>query len=96
MKRLTALIATAALLGLLVGARAAAGSDEPARAASAAGVREPDRFRGGFWRPAGSDAVRPVVSLARASWSPAEAAPRRPQPGTFHAVRAVVRLATLD
>jgi hypothetical protein len=96
MKRLTALIAMAALLGLLVGARAAAGWDAPERTASAAGVREPDRLRGGFWRPAGSDATRPVVRLARDSWSPAESAQRRPQPDTLHAVRAVVRLATLD
>ncbi len=96
MKRLSGLIATAALLGVLVGARAAAGGEGLTHEASVAGVRVTDPLRGGFWRPANSDAKRPAVSLARAQWAPSDSAQRRPEPDAFAAVRAVVRLAALD
>jgi hypothetical protein len=95
MKRLTALLATAALLGSLLGARAVAGPEAVPHARSA-GVREADPLHGGFWRPAGSDAERPAVSLVRASWSPSGSVQARPEPGALAAVRAVVRLAALD
>jgi hypothetical protein len=65
--RLTVLFVTTALLGFLIGARAVG---VPAPAGGSAGVRELDRLRGGFWRPAGSDAVRPVLSLEPAAWTP--------------------------
>jgi hypothetical protein len=91
--RLTALFVTTALLGFLIGARAVG---VPAPAAGSAGVRELDPLRGSFWRPAGSDAARPAVKLARLAWTPAEASARRPQPDALAAVQAVVRLASLE
>lgn len=69
--RLTALFVITALLGFLIGARAV-GTPSPAASAPsvAAGVREMDPLRGGFWRPVGSDAQRPVARLAPVSWTP--------------------------
>ena len=94
--RLTALIVTTALLGFLVGARAVGGPAVAASVASEAGTRELDRLRGGFWRPAGSDAERPALSLEPVAWIPAETKARRPQPDAIASVRAVVRLASLE
>ena len=66
-----ALIALVFVLGLLQGTRAALGdmplAEIPAAGAPtetpAAGVSEPDALRGHFFRPAGSDAVRPTLRL---------------------------------
>jgi hypothetical protein len=94
--RLTALFVTTALLGFLIGARAVGVPTPAERAASAAGVREADRLLGTFWRPAGSDAERPVLRLAPVAWTPSESKVRRPEPDTIAAVEAVVRLASLE
>jgi hypothetical protein len=94
--RLIALLVTTALLGFLVGVRAI-GSPTPAQtAAREVGLRESDPLRGGFWRPAGSDAARPTLRLEPTAWVPPESKPGRPQPDALAAVRAVVRLASLD
>ena len=75
-----ALVALVFALGLLQGTRAALGdmplADVPAAGATTeapAGVSEPDALRGHFFRPAGSDAVRPTPRLRQSHWSPAEA-----------------------
>ena len=76
-----ALVALVFVLGLLQGTRAALGdmplAEPPAAGATigapAAGVNEPDALRGHFFRPAGSDAVRPTPRLRQSRWSPAEA-----------------------
>ena len=77
-----ALVALVFVLGLLQGTRAALG-DMPLRELPAAaeaqaetpgaGAIEPDALRGHFFRPAGSDAVRPRLRLHQSHWSPAEA-----------------------
>ena len=75
-----ALVALVFVLGLLQGTRAALG-DMPLRELPAAaeaqaplpGVSEPDALRGHFFRPAGSDAVRPVLRLHQSRWNPDEA-----------------------
>jgi hypothetical protein len=96
--RLAALMVTAALAGLSLGAHTALGASprDVERAAPVAGASEPDRLRGTFWRPAGSDAVRPTVSVRRVAWTPPETAPRHLQPDAIDSVQAVVRLASLD
>jgi len=77
-----ALVALVFVLGLLQGTRAALGdmplAELPAATAApaetpAAGVSEPDALRGHFFRPAGSDAVRPTLRLRQSRWIPAEA-----------------------
>jgi hypothetical protein len=77
-----ALVALVFVLGLLQGTRAALGdmplAEVPAAAGAetetpAAGVGEPDALRGHFFRPAGSDAVRPTLPLRQSRWNPAEA-----------------------
>jgi hypothetical protein len=77
-----ALVAFVFVLGLLQGTRAALGDmplaelSAPAEAkpeAPAAGVNEPDALRGHFFRPAGSDAVRPTLRLRQSRWTPGEA-----------------------
>jgi hypothetical protein len=94
--RLTVLFVTTALLGFLVGARAVGVPTPVGSAASSAALREMDPLRGGFWRPAGSDAARPGVRLEPAAWAPAEASTPSAQPDTLAALRAIVRLATLE
>jgi hypothetical protein len=96
MTRLTALLVATALFGFFVGTRAIGGPALTAGTASAAGVREAHPLHGGFWRPAGSDATRPVVRLERAAWTPSASTATAARPATFAAVQAVVRLASLD
>jgi hypothetical protein len=79
-KSTCALIALVVALGLVQGSRAALGSAPPAAPsdpapppAPAAGARELDPLRGGFFRPAGSDAVRPPQRLRPLAWWPGEA-----------------------
>jgi hypothetical protein len=75
-----ALVALVFVLGLLQGTRAALGDIPLAEAPAAAeapaeppaGVTEPDALRGHFFRPAGSDAVRPSLRLQQGRWSPGE------------------------
>jgi len=76
-----ALVAVVFALGLFQGSRAALGDmplgDEggPVSAAppEAPGdeAREPDALRGRFFRPLGSDAVRPTLRLRQSVWTPA-------------------------
>jgi hypothetical protein len=72
--RIGALLLVTAVAGFLIGVRATGGTlpgfdaNEPAETAE---IREVDPLRGGFWRPAGSDAVRPVVRLDVRTWEPA-------------------------
>lgn len=94
--RLTSLFVTTAVLGFLIGARAVGIPSWAGSAASSTGLREMDPLRGGFWRPAGSDATRPGVRLEPAAWTPAEASPPSAQPDTLAALRAVVRLTTRE
>lgn len=94
--RLTALVLATAMLGFLVGSRAIGGPASAVESASAAGVRERHPLHGGFWRPEGSDATRPVVRLERSAWTPAAATATAEQPAPLDAVQAVVRLALLD
>lgn len=77
-----ALVALVFVLGLLQGTRAALGdmplSELPAAAEAQAetpvpAVSEPDALRGHFFRPAGSDAVRPMLRLHQSRWNPDEA-----------------------
>ena len=76
-----ALVALVFVLGLLQGTRAALGdmplSELPAaaeaQAETPAGVSERDALRGHFFRPAGSDAVRPLLQLRQSRWNPDEA-----------------------
>jgi hypothetical protein len=97
--RLTALFVITAVLGFLVGARAV-GSPSPAESAAAtAGVREMHPLRGGFWRPAGSEAERPAVRLEPTAWAPSAPAAlpaSEARPDALAAVRAVIRLASLE
>jgi hypothetical protein len=72
-----ALVALVFLLGLLQGSRAALG-DMPLRAAAesaaeapaASAVVESDALRGHFFRPAGSNAVRPAPRMRPSVWTP--------------------------
>jgi hypothetical protein len=76
----SALVAIVFVLGLLQGTRAALGDmplgagTEPAAEAKAetpaAGEREPAERRGRFFRPEGSNAVRPALRLRQSSWRP--------------------------
>jgi hypothetical protein len=81
-----ALVALVFLLGLLQGSRAALGdlplraaaeirADAPAQAATP-GVVENDALRGRFFRPAGSNAVRPALRMRPSVWTPHSAARR--------------------
>jgi hypothetical protein len=94
--RLTALALASVLVACLAGA--GTGGRAPSADASrpARGTLDSDRLHGAFWRPAGSDARRPALSLRRVAWTPSEAKPRRPQSDTFASVQAVVRLAASD
>ena len=73
------LVAVVFALGLLQGSRAALGlgAPEPASEPIAlgevppSGVREADAARGHFYRPTGSDAVRPELRLQPSRWLPA-------------------------
>ena len=94
--RLTALVLATALLGFFLGSRAIGGPALTAGAASAAGAREKHPLHGGFWRPAGSDATRPVVRLERVAWTPSASTATAARPAPLDAVQAVVRLASLD
>ena len=77
----SALIGTVFVLGLLQGSRAALGRMPlaPTLAAStlaeapAEDGLETDTVRGHFYRPNGSDAVRPALRLRQNRWLPAEA-----------------------
>jgi hypothetical protein len=77
----SALVGVVFALGLLQGSRAALGRMPlaPALEVSAhaevpvAGELEADAIRGHFFRPKGSDAVRPVLRLRPSRWLPAEA-----------------------
>jgi hypothetical protein len=93
--RTAALLLAAALLAGLAGAgafgRPADATDLPA----SAGEYHADRWRGGFWRPAGSVAERPALRLEQTTFTP-EAKPRHPEPGTLASLRAVAQLALLD
>ncbi len=97
--RMTALALVLALVGFgVVGAsRIGTRSIEPADAPrTLRGTFERDALHGAFWRPAGSDAERPAVRLARASWTPPETRPGRPSPAALASLRAALRLASLD
>jgi hypothetical protein len=93
--RLTALALASVLVACLAagaGGRAPlADAPRPAR-----DTLDSDRLHGAFWRPAGSDATRPTLSLQRAAWAPSESQPRHPQSDALASVQAVVRLATSD
>jgi hypothetical protein len=75
----SALVVVVFVLGLLQGSRAALGrmplapALEPSAHAEApvAGALEADRVRGHFFRPQGSDAVRPELRLRPGRWLPA-------------------------
>jgi hypothetical protein len=76
--RQSALVGAVIALGLLQGARAALGrmpeaaAPEPAAPAALPGeLREVDTLRGHFYRPEGSDAVRPPLRLDERRWTPA-------------------------
>jgi hypothetical protein len=78
-----ALVALVFALGLFQGSRAALGdislgdAGGPVSAAPpeapGAGAGDPDALRGRFFRPPGSDAVRPTLRLRQSLWTPAEA-----------------------
>ena len=70
--RLTALALASVLVACLAGA--GTGGRAPLADASrpARGTLDSDRLHGAFWRPAGSDATRPTLSLQRAAWAPWE------------------------
>ena len=77
----SALVIIVFALGLLQGSRAALGrmplalALEPSAHAEVpvAGELEADTIRGHFFRPKGSDAVRPVLRLRPSRWLPADA-----------------------
>lgn len=79
----SALVALVIVLGLVQGSRAALGDialDSGAEAAAESQAEtpgpaelEPAALRGRFYRPAGSDAVRPALRLRQGSWHPARA-----------------------
>ena len=77
----SALVGVVFALGLLQGSRAALGrmplapALEPSAHAEVpvAGELEADTIRGHFFRPKGSDAVRPVLRLRPSRWLPADA-----------------------
>ena len=92
--RLTALALASVLVACLAGAGGRAPLADAPRPAR--GTLDSDHLHGAFWRPAGSDATRPALSLRRVAWTPSEAKPRRPQSDAFVSVQAVVRLAASD
>lgn len=94
--RLTALALASVLVACLAGA--GTGGRAPLADASrpARGTLDSDRLHGALWRPTGSDATRPTLSLQRAAWAPSESQPRRPQSDALASLQAVVRLATSD
>lgn len=74
----SALVGVVFALGLLQGSRAALGpvpeppAAEPAAFADVPGAdRKADTRRGHFYRPEGSDAVRPALRLRPSRWTPA-------------------------
>ena len=69
--RIGTLVLLTAMAGFLIGVRATGGTLPVFETPETAELRERDPIRGGFWRPAGSDAVRPVVRLEAKSWEPA-------------------------
>ncbi|MEN8161016.1 MAG: hypothetical protein ABFS41_13160 [Myxococcota bacterium] len=69
--RIGTLFLVTAVAGFLVGVRATGGTLPVFDAPETAALREADPIRGGFWRPVGSDAVRPVVRLEVRTWEPA-------------------------
>jgi hypothetical protein len=96
--RMTALALVVGLVGFGVGASVITrpSAEQAGAPRTLRGTFERDALHGAFWRPAGSDAERPALRLARASWTPPETRPRRPRPDALASVRAVVRLASLD
>jgi hypothetical protein len=75
--RQSALVGAVIALGLLQGSRAALGrmpdasaEGRPAAAAAPPQKREVDAVRGHFYRPSGSDAVRPPLHLDERRWNP--------------------------
>ena len=93
--RTAALLLAAALLVGLAGAGTSGRGADASDLAASAGEYQADRWRGGFWRPAGSVAERPALRLARTTFTP-EAQPQRAEPGTLASLRAVAQLALLD
>ena len=93
--RTAALFLAAALLVGLAGAGGFGRSADAAAPSASAGEYQADRWRGGFWRPAGSVAERPALRLEQATFTP-EAQPQRPAPGTLASLLAVAELALLD
>lgn len=93
--RMAALALVLALVGFGVGASVIGrpGAEPAGTPRIERGSFERDALHGAFWRPAGSDAERPALRLARASWTPPETQPRL---DALASVRAVVRLASLD
>ena len=94
--RLTALALASVLVACLAGAGPGSRAPLPQAAAPAFGTLDADRQHGSFWRPAGSDATRPALSLERVAWTPSDSKPRRPQSDALASVQAVVRLAASD
>jgi hypothetical protein len=93
--RTAALLLVAALLVGLAGAGALGRGADAAAPSAPAGEFQADRWRGGFWRPAGSVAERPPLRLEQTTFTPA-AKPQHPGPGTLASLRAVAQLALLD
>ena len=94
--RLTALVLASVVVACLAGTGAGgrgalAGAPRPALR-----TLDHELLHGAFWRPAGSDARRPALSLERATWAPPASQPRRPHGDTLASVQAVVRLAASD
>ena len=75
----TALVALVMVLGLLQGTRTALGPAPLAPPAApdfaAPPARELYPVRGHFFRPAGSDAVRPALRLRPVAWQPERSVP---------------------
>jgi hypothetical protein len=74
-----ALVTVVLVLGLFQGTRTALGRVPPESVAYVAPiavpVREHDPIRGHFFRPPGSDAVRPPLSLRPVAWWPERTMP---------------------
>ena len=72
MKARFAMGLVALALALALGGAAAPRAAEPVTSAPVApSLREFHSLHGGFWRPAGSDAVRPALRLDPVVWTPA-------------------------
>src|SRR5258705_4884413 len=94
--RLTALVLASVVVACLAGTGAGGRGALAGALRRAVGTLESDLLHGAFWRPAGSDARRPALSLQRATWALPESQPRHPHGDTLASVRAVVRLAASD